>query len=118
MNKLAFANSAILLALSTLAVDAAPLKCVINGKTVYTDDPSRCREGELKPINGALVIGSPTKAQASKKNDAAGLSPFPTGVEGILQHLGLTPQEVEDGWKTVLDARQRGSWQAPEIPAE
>ncbi|WP_446810350.1 hypothetical protein ACH50O_01805 [Methylomonas sp. 2BW1-5-20] len=97
---------------------AEPMKCVVGGKTIYTDDIARCAKGIVKPINGSVLISAaPRNAldQNSKSKSAFGL---PFGLNGVLDHFGLSQKEVEDGWKTVMDAHKRGSWQEPVIPDE
>lgn len=98
-------------------VAAEPTKCVIDGKTLYTDDPVRCGKAATQPIKGSLVVGSPSASPNAKSVPRSDIAK-PVGLDGILQHLGLTQQEVADGWKTVMDAHKRGSWQTPDMPEE
>lgn len=95
---------------------ADPMKCVVEGRTLYTDDPAHCAKGSIKPIAGSVLISSFPKHAASQNSTPTPIPDLPSGLDGILQHFGLSQQEVDDGWKTVMDARKRGSWQAPELP--
>ncbi|WP_020481416.1 hypothetical protein [Methylomonas sp. MK1] len=96
---------------------AEPMKCVVEGKTLYTDDQARCVKGAIKPINGSVLMSSSPKKGVDAPNGSAkpGLD-LPSGLDGILQHFGITEKEVKDGWQTVMDAHKRGSWKAPEMP--
>lgn len=100
------------------AVLAAPVKCVVDGKTLYTDDQAKCAQSALKPIKGNVIISSSPNGGTSSKNSAKSGLDLPAGVDGLLQHLGITQQELEHGWQTVKDAQKRGSWQAPEMPED
>lgn len=111
--------SAAMMLAAAMPVAAEPIKCVVAGKTLYTDDAEKCAKGEVKPINGALVI---TELPAAKSAGKAAPVPAPAAadslLDSLLQRLGITQQEVAAGWKTVDEARQRGEWQAPEMPED
>ncbi|AMK75273.1 MULTISPECIES: hypothetical protein [Methylomonas] len=102
--------------LSICQAFAKPMKCVVDGKTLYTDDQARCAKGAIKPINGSVMISSFPKGAAVPNGGTKPALELPSGLDGILQHFGITQQEVKDGWETVMDAHKRGSWKAPEMP--
>lgn len=97
---------------------AQPMKCVVDGKTLYTDDQTLCAKGAIKPINGSVLISSSPKAIQDADNIAKPALELPSGLNGILQHFGITEKELADGWQTVMEAHKRGSWKAPEIPED
>ncbi|CAD6880407.1 hypothetical protein [Methylomonas albis] len=95
---------------------AEPMKCVVDGKTLYTDDQSRCAKAAIKPINGSVLISSFPKGATAANNNAKPTLEVPSGLDGILQYFEITQQELRNGWETVMEAHKRGSWKAPEIP--
>lgn len=97
-------------------VSAEQMKCIVAGKTIYTDNPARCTKGVIKPINGSMVITTFPKEVASKNTAISPPLETPSLLDSVLQHFGLSQKDIADGGKTVMDARKRGSWQAPEIP--
>lgn len=97
---------------------AQPMKCVVDGKTLYTDDQAQCAKGAIKPINGSVLISSSPKATPGANNNAKPALELPSGLIGILQQLGITEKELEDGWQTVMEAHKHGSWKAPEMPED
>lgn len=97
---------------------AQPMKCVVDGKTLYTDDQGQCAKGAIKPINGSVLISSSPKATPGTNNNAKPALELPSGLNGILHHFGITEKEMEDGWQTVMEAHKRGSWKAPEMPED
>ncbi|WGS88378.1 hypothetical protein [Methylomonas sp. UP202] len=106
--------------LSLIAVTASaapPVKCLVDGKMLYTDDAARCRNADKLPIAGNVIIAPKAKAAAPTLPGLPGLE-TPGMLDSILERFGLTRQDVADGWKTVMDARERGSWQAPAVPEE
>jgi hypothetical protein len=109
--------TAVILAL-TLSVYALadPIKCIVAGKTLYTDDAKRCVNGDVKPINGNIVISSFPKGATPNSTTPMPTLEAPTLLDSILQRFGLSQHDVAAGWKTVMDARERGSWKAPEMP--
>jgi len=101
---------------------ADPYKCMQNGEILYTDDVSLCNKAKPKPVNGNISV---FPGVSSSKKHALRLPPAaqpaaPTEVSGdsLLEQFGLSPQDIENGWKTIMDARHRGTWQAPELPQE
>ncbi|WP_445368520.1 hypothetical protein ACH5Y9_03385 [Methylomonas sp. BW4-1] len=96
---------------------AEPMKCVVDGKTLYTDDQARCAKGAIKPINGSVIISS-SKGVPRADNIAKPAFDVPSGLNGILQQFGITEKELENGWQTVMEAHKRGSWKAPELPED
>ncbi len=115
MKIIARITSIILLTLHLEATADEPIKCTSQGKTLYTDDKARCTNGTTKPINGNIVISSPTKISAHQQSLVAPLE-FPSSIDGFLQHFGMSQQELADGWKTVMEAKKRGAWKAPDMP--
>lgn len=97
---------------------AEPMKCVVDGKTLYTDDQARCAKGAIKPINGSVLISSSPKGASVANTTAKPAFELPSGLNGILQQFGITEKEVKDGWQTVMEAHKRGSWKAPEVPGD
>jgi len=97
---------------------AEPMKCVVDGKTLYTDDQARCTRGAIKPINGSVIISSSPKGVPRANNIAKPTLEVPSGLNGILQQLGITEKELEDGWQTVMEAHKRGTWNEPELPED
>lgn len=97
---------------------AEPMKCVVDGKTLYTDDTALCAQGSIKPIKGNVLISSFPKASEVPKSAPISAFKPPALFDGILQRFGLSQQELEEGWRTVMEAHQRGSWKAPEMPDE
>ena len=98
---------------------AEPIKCVIDGKTIYTDDASRCAGGNIRPINNNVSV-FPEVDSANKPSTI----PLPTGSpaepvsDSILNRFGISPEDIAAGWKTIMDAKKRGSWKEPEIPED
>ncbi|MDX8129337.1 hypothetical protein QLH52_18705 [Methylomonas sp. OY6] len=97
---------------------AEPMKCVVDGKTLYTDDQARCAKGDVKPINGSVIISSSPTSVPRANNIAKPAFDVPSGLNGILQQFGITEKELENGWQTVMEAHKRGSWKAPELPED
>jgi len=111
--------SAAMMLAAAAPLPAEPIKCVVAGKTLYTDDAKKCAKGEVKPINGALVITElPAAKSAGKSAPISAPASSDSLLDSLLQRLGITQQEVAAGWKTVDEARQRGEWQAPEMPED
>lgn len=102
------------------ALAAEPVKCLVDGKMLYTDDAARCRNADKLPIAGNVVIAPKAKTPAPTLPTLPGLPGLETPgmLDSILERLGLTRQDVAEGWKTVMDARERGSWQAPAVPED
>lgn len=102
---------------------AEPVKCLVEGKTVYTDDASRCGQNRAEPIKNNVSVFPEV---AGKKKPAAIPLLNGTGAEGtpasnsfldaLLMRFGLSSQDVANGWETVKDAKKRGTWKAPEMP--
>lgn len=111
-------------------VMAAPMKCNAGGRTIYTDNIMLCDNASAQKVEGTGYSANPPKTQpdttarpaaaagkdavpaqnASANKPAAnpfGDTPLPQGVSG---------QDVASGWKTLMDAKKRGSWEAPAIP--
>jgi hypothetical protein len=114
---------------------AAPMKCTSGGRTIYTDNIMLCDNASAKRVEGTGFSANPPKTQpdtslrpaaaagkdaepaqsASASKPAAnppaanpfGNTPLPQGVSG---------QDVASGWKTLMDAKKRGTWEAPAIP--
>ncbi len=99
---------------------AEPLKCIVNGQAVYTDDPSRCANTDVKAVGGNVSVfpkvASSTKVRASSAPIA--LPQDASVPESLLDRFGLSGADLANGWKTIMEAKQRGSWKAPEMPDE
>ena len=108
----------VILALSQ-SVNAQPIKCVVNGKTIYTDDSSNCGKATVKAVDGNLSTFPKVTANHSNSSTftPSPISNQPT-MDNLLQGFGLSSGDVANGWQTIMDAKQRGSWQAPEMPNE
>lgn len=113
--KLLISIALIILALAGQAA-AEPVKCVSAGKTIYTDDPSRCGKSDLKPIGGSLTISTLPNQLAGKKAAPASSGGLPALTGGMPLPEGVSSEDVAAGWQTIMDARKRGSWQAPVLP--
>lgn len=99
---------------------AGPVRCVVHGKTIYTDDPSRCANADVKAVGGNVSVFP--KVTPSAK---VAVSPMPMTTpaaapvsESLLERLGLSGEDLANGWKTIMEAKQRGSWKAPDVPDE
>ncbi|MGD0960477.1 MAG: hypothetical protein ABSB19_11790 [Methylomonas sp.] len=96
-------------------------KCSDHGKTLYTDDRKRCKTSDVKQDIANAVSPAPTNSKS-----AAASASRPTTTSSILPDLlknlplpaGISKEEIETGWKTIMDAQKRGAWKAPEIPDE
>ena len=99
---------------------AEPVKCLIDGRSVYTDDASRCSKASVKPIKNNVSVFP--KISPNSKSAAIPLTPpepaSASTEDSILGKFGISQQDVENGWKTVMDAKKRGSWKAPDMPDE
>jgi hypothetical protein len=96
-----------------------PVKCLIDGRSVYTDDASRCSKASVKPIKNNVSVFP----KVTPNSKSAVLTPpqepaSSSTADSILGKFGVSPQDVENGWKTVMDAKKRGSWKAPDMPDE
>lgn len=96
---------------------AEPVKCVIDGKTLYTDDASRCDQVGVKGIKNNVSV-FPKIGPGIGASGIAKPSELPTESisESILGHFGMSQEDVANGWKTIMDAKKRGSWKAPDMP--
>jgi hypothetical protein len=96
---------------------ADPIKCVVNGKTIYTDDASICGNSTIKPITDH-VSTIPKSSTSRKQPRSSPVLPLPveSGSDSLLQQFGMSQEDVANGWKTIMDAKERGSWKAPEMP--
>ena len=111
-------------------VHAAPIKCVSGGKIIYTDNASLCDGAQvvkMDPANyppqtsksipkGNQALGETQKPEAvqPKTSASAPSAPGPFGQVPIPE--GVSTQDLSVGWKTVMEAKKRGTWQSPAIP--
>jgi hypothetical protein len=116
------ASNAIVLVLIGIA-SAETLKCTVDGEILYTDDARLCANSEVKRINGNVSVFP--GINASKNNIPMATpaaqptaKPDSTFTDSLLEKFGLSQQDIANGWKTIMDASHRGSWQAPEMPQE
>lgn len=99
---------------------AGPVRCVVDGKTIYTDDPSRCANADAKAVGGNVSVFP--KVASSAKGVVSSM-PMATPAdasasESLLERIGLSGEDLANGWKTIMEAKQRGSWKAPDMPDE
>lgn len=124
MKKL-IASQVIAVAFVSIAT-AEPYKCTINGETLYTDDVALCGKSDAKPVDGNLTVfpkvgasnKSPAKSTARATPVALPAAPVDSFSDSVLEQFGISQQDIANGWKTIMDASHRGSWQAPEMPEE
>ena len=108
-------------------VTADPLKCLTHGKTLYTDDPAKCQT-EVKPIAGNVVISTlPGQSRANQPFnflsragqvtgiDLSGLN-LPSALGNLPLPAGISQKDIAAGWQVIMDARNRGTWEAPKMP--
>lgn len=93
---------------------AEPVNCVVDGKTIYTDDTSLCVKGRIEAINNRVSVFPEVKTPTS--GPVVGNLPSNSLTDAILRPFGLIPQDIVTGWQTIMDAKKRGSWQEPEMP--
>lgn len=97
---------------------AGPVKCVVHGKTIYTDDPSRCANADVKAVRGNVSV-FPKVTPSAKVAVSPMTTPADAPIsESLLERLGLSGEDLANGWKTIMEAKQRGSWKAPDMPDE
>ena len=101
----------------TATVSASPVKCIVKGKTIYTDDAKTCVNSNISTINGNVSI-FPKVTATNNSPTSPPKPPLPNQSvsDSILQQFGMSQEDVANGWKTIMDAKQRGSWKAPETP--
>ncbi|MCK9608645.1 MAG: hypothetical protein M0R33_19560 [Methylomonas sp.] len=96
---------------------AEPVKCVIDGKTMYTDDASRCAKASAKPISNNVSVFPKVQPTTGNPGVVTPLeSPAKSMSDSILGRFGVSQEEIANGWKTITDAKKRGSWKAPDMP--
>ncbi len=91
-------------------VSATPIKCIVDGKPIYTDDASTCANGNVSTFPKVTATNKPLIPSPQT------LLPNPSVLDSFLEKFGMSKVDVINGWKTIMDAKQRGSWKAPEIP--
>jgi hypothetical protein len=103
-------------------VSAEPVKCIVNGKTIYTDDPKSCGNSTIRKIEGNVsTFPKVTASKATSANKPLMSSPetlmrdLPSS-DSILEQFGMSQEDIAKGWKTIIDAKQRGSWNSLDIP--
>jgi hypothetical protein len=123
------------MSLATGTVLAAPMKCTSGGRTIYTDNIMLCDNASAKKVEGTGYSVNPPKTQpdtSARPATAAGKDAEPAqsafasksaGNPPAANPFGNTPlpqgvsgQDVASGWKTLMDAKKRGSWEAPALP--
>lgn len=117
-------NSPLLSALVLLAlsanVAADPVRCVVDGKTIYTDDAKNCGKNAAKPLDSNNTVSTFPKVEThanSKPTVTPSSNSVPGGAPGaVLQNLGVSEQELTSGWQTIMDAQKRGTWALPKEP--
>jgi hypothetical protein len=115
---------ATILSIATSA-QAEPIKCVVAGKTIYTDDPKQCGAAKQQTIHGnvstfpevtPLPTATPAPSFTSGRSSGNGLSSLLP--DFLLRALGISRSDLNSGMKTIEDARQQGSWQSPQMPED
>lgn len=101
---------AIFVALVNIA-SAESIKCAVNGKIIYTDNEAMCTKSSIKSIKGN--VSTFPKVTLTNKQQAPSNS---TSSASILPDFGVSQEDIANGWKTIMDAKKRGSWKAPEMP--
>ncbi len=123
------ASTAIALVLVGIAA-AEPIKCTVDGEILYTDDIGLCGKSGAKAVDGNLTVfpkvGAANKSPAKSSARATPVvqptvqpaAPDVSITDSLLEQFGISQQDIANGWKTIMDASHRGSWQAPEMPDE
>lgn len=119
MKQIAALTLSLLCSVHTNLALAEPVRCTVDGRIVYTDDAAQCGKSESKPVKGN--ISTFPKIQPSAVSHAGISSPgaaqnavnLPAMPEAVLQQFGVSQQDLNNGWQTIMDAQKRGAWAAP-----